>query len=87
MTKNVKGIATVVLVGAVVAGLYLHFNKSKISNAQTIVKLGGHTSVATLLTFDEAYVTAWAKALSKGSTTFQYQNKSYYTDGGKLVIA
>lgn len=87
MTKNVRGIATVVLVGAVCAGLYLHFNKSKVQNAQTIVKLGGHKSFATLISFDDAYVAAWAKALAKGLTQFQYQNKSYYTQGGLLVSA
>ena len=86
MTKNVKGILTVVVVGAVAAAVYLHFNKSKLSNARTIVQLGGSTSLPGLMVMDEAYLQAWAKALGKGLDTFQYQEKSYHTAGGKAVV-
>ena len=86
MTKNVKGILTVVSVVAVVLTAYHFTHRNSKAYAKQIVKLGGSAGYVVLLTFDEAFLKEWAKALSDGKANFSYKNSLYNTQGGKKIV-
>lgn len=83
MNKNTKGILTVLGV-VVVAGIAISvLTKNKRAFATVIMKGGAASNYATLLTFDEDYLRAWAKAVKRNQTSFEYKNETYLTQGGK----
>lgn len=84
--KNKKGIFIAAVAVAIVGttSIFLFKNK-KVQYAKTIVKYGGSRGYATLLTFGEDYLQAWAAALKKGKETFELNGSKYYTQGGLLV--
>lgn len=87
MNKNVKGVLTVIGVVAVVLAVHHFTNRGKKAAAKQIIKLNGTTSsYASLLTMDEGYVKAWAKALTKGKEDFTYNNETYRTQGGTKIV-
>ena len=67
MNKNTKGVIVVVGILAVAFAVWHMTNKSKKQYAKLIVKYGGATGYAALLTFEEGFLKAWSKALVKGS--------------------
>jgi len=85
-TKNHKGLLVSLGVVAIVAGVWYFTSHTKISYAKAIIKNNGtQGSLAVLLTFDEGYLHAWAKSLSKGRDTFTYNGKVYNTSGGIII--
>ena len=82
MNKQTKGIVTVLAVAAVVAGAFVFFNRGKAQVAKYISKMVNATYVV-LLTFEEGFLRAWAKALKKGDEAFDYNGKTYVTLTGK----
>lgn len=86
MTKNTKGVITVMALLAVVAGAWYFSNNTKKAYAKKITKLGGHNNYAVLIGFDAGFLKAWAKALGKGKKDFVYNSENYNTAGGKKII-
>jgi len=82
MSKNTKGILAVLAVSAVAMAIWHFTHQNAKAYAKTIVKMGGHRSYATLITFEEGFLKAWVKALIKGKTDFLYQDQTYNTQGG-----
>ena len=83
MNKQTKGIVTVLAVAAVVAGAFVFFNRSKSALSKFISKKTGGPYLV-LLTFDEPFLKAWAKALRQNEQTFQYLGKVHVTLTGKV---
>jgi hypothetical protein len=87
MNKNTKTVLTLVGVSLVVAAVFHFGNASKKRYAKVIIKLNGTSgSYATLLTMDEGYLRAWAKALGKGKQNFSYAGETYSSSGGKKIV-
>jgi hypothetical protein len=85
MSKNTKGIVTVVAVVVFAVAIYHFTHATKKVYAQRIIKLGGSSNYITLLTFDEGYLKEWSKALTNARETFDYNGKTYRTSGGTTV--
>jgi hypothetical protein len=85
MSKNTKGILTVVGIAAMVLVAWNLTHRNKKAYARNIIKLGGATGYATLLTFGDGFLQAWSKGLSKGKQDFSYQGETYRTQGGKKI--
>ena len=83
--KNKKGLFVILGVSAMVFAAWYMYSHTKRAYATTIVKLGGNSSFPSLMSFDEGYLKAWAKSLSKARDTFVYDGKVYNTQGGKLA--
>lgn len=83
--KKRNGIIVVAVTAIVLVGAWYLYSHTKRFYASKIVKFGGSSGFAVLLTFDEGYLKAWAKGLSKGKETFVYNGNSYYTQGGLIV--
>jgi hypothetical protein len=86
MNKTTTGILTVIGIAAIVAAVYHFTNKGKKQYAKTIVKYGGGSNYVWLLTADEGYLKAWAKALVNSKSSFDYNGKTYNAIGGKTII-
>lgn len=85
MNKNVKGaIAVVIFVGLVFIA-YKQVVPGKKRKVEYIVDHGYHSSVNTLLSFDDDYIDAWYKAAKAGSETFQVNGGTYRTKGGRAT--
>jgi len=82
MTKDTKGIITVITIAAIAVAAYHFTHGTKKSYAKTISKLNG-SSYPVLLGFDEAYLKAWAQSLLKGKIVFVYNNATYSSQSGK----
>jgi hypothetical protein len=83
MNKNLKGVVAVVLVGALVYGVYLRVYGNKHRFATIILKLGkAKGTMAKLHSFDVEFLEAWAKASKKDLPTFSFNDKIYNTQGG-----
>ena len=82
--KAGKTLTWIAIYGVVAYGAY-HFFFSKAAYARQIVSRGKYGSgVEALKSFDMAYLRAWAKAAKANRETFDYQGKTYNTQGGKL---
>ena len=85
--KNKQGLITVAVVAAVAFLAYKTFGKKKDKKfyAEQIIDSGYYTSgITNLLSFDEPFLEAWAKAAKKGEAKFMFGGKSYNTQGGKI---
>jgi hypothetical protein len=84
--KNKKGIITVLVVVAVSLVAYkMLLKKDKRFFAKQIIDEGYFTSgIETLLSFDQPFLEAWAKAAKKGETIFMFGGRTYNTQGGKI---
>lgn len=83
MNKNVKGIIGVVVVGALVYGVYMLTYGKKHHYATIILKFGkSQGTMAQLHTFDVDFLKAWAKASKNNLPTFSLNGKTYNTQGG-----
>lgn len=85
--KNKNGIITVLVVGGLAFLAYKVLGKTKDKRyyATQIINNGYYSSgITALLSFDQPYLEAWAKAAKKGEPTFMYGGKTYITQGGKL---
>lgn len=86
MTKNKTGIITVIAIaGIALAAWHLTHQNSK-AYAKQIIKLGGADGYSKLLTFDQDFLKAWSKAISKGKGDFSYKNETYRTQGGTKIV-
>jgi hypothetical protein len=85
MNKNTKGIIAVLAVAAVTVVAVRLLFKSKRAYASVIIKAGKAQNYVMLLSFDENYLRAWAKAVKKGQDTFTVNGNSYNTTGGKKL--
>lgn len=86
MNKNTKGIITIVAVAAVVLAIWHYTHQNAKAYAKAIIKLGGSSNYAVLITFEEAFLKAWAKAITAGKSEFTYQSVKYNTQGGKKIV-
>jgi hypothetical protein len=84
-SKNKKGLLVVLGVSAMVFAAWYMYSHTKRYYAKTIVKLGGNRNFAALMTFQEGYLKAWAKALIKAKTQFSFEGKDYNTAGGLVA--
>ena len=91
------------LIAVAVVAYYLYIRKRKATpgttvipgttemtkqlSAEYIVSSGNSAKLSTVLTFEEAFVKAWAKAAMAGLKSFDYNGKKYNTKGGKVVRA
>jgi hypothetical protein len=84
MKKSAGWIIAGVSIPLIAAGLYFYLKtQTKEAYANTIKKYGKSMGeISQLLTFDKPYLKAWAKAARKGQETFEYQGKTYNTQGG-----
>lgn len=87
MTKNVKGVITVIVVAAAVFAVWFFTRHTAKLYAMQIIKLNGSSgSLPVLMSFDEGFLKAWAQALKKGENEFQYNGARYNSKGGKKII-
>lgn len=84
MNSTTKGVVTILALAAVAGGVWFLLLRNKKRHAATIVKEGKSANYSTLLTFDEPFLRAWAKAAKAGNDTFTFEGKTYNTDGGKV---
>lgn len=83
MNSTTKGIISVVIVGALVYGVYMLTYGKKHHYATIILKFGKSTgTMAQLHTFDEKFLKSWAKASMRNEPTFTLDGKVYNTQGG-----
>lgn len=87
MNKNV--FTSVLVIGGLVAVYFFvvkprQLNKNK--SIDLIISKGFFTSGRSILEgFDEGYILAWGKAAKKNIEVFEYEGKTYKTQGGKQV--
>lgn len=84
MNNTLKGILAVAVVGGLV---YLAYTQSKGKTGKYITIItgtGNAENAQLLLTFDEKFLKEWAKASKRGMPTFEYQDKTHNTKGGKV---
>jgi len=90
-----KKLVLPVLIIAVV-GYYLYSRKKQSSQidkpltqseyAGIIMTSGNAGKLAELMSFQYEYVQAWANAIKKGETKFNYQGQTYNVKGGKAAL-
>lgn len=89
MNKNVKGLIVVLIVGGAAYFAYKNFSKGrykKIVINHLDANYGkdlDHTDFINKA--NQGYVKEWAKAITKGLSTFVYGGKTYNTIGGSAV--
>lgn len=77
-----KTLGWVLVYGLIGYGAYYLITKKK-RDAKTIAFSGNTTgSIDKLMTFDAAFLSAWAAAVKRKDAQFTYQNKLYVTKGG-----
>jgi hypothetical protein len=78
----------VLIIGGGSFAFYKYYWDSQKRYAQLIIKNGYYKSdISNLLSYDKAYVKAWAKAAQIHSSTFSYNGVDYNTNGGLIVKA
>lgn len=89
MNKNVKGAIVVGIVG--ILGFIAYKKLGKKDSVKIVAKYldttyGGdhYLSVKKMYQDNNGYVDNWAKAIQDGSATFQFNDKLFWTQGGKL---
>jgi hypothetical protein len=83
MKKNT--LVWIAVYGLVAYGSYYAFF-SKTAYAKKIIKAGkSNQSLQDLKIFDMAFLRAWSKAAGQNTQTFDYNGKTYNTQGGKAV--
>jgi hypothetical protein len=86
MDANKKnGYIAVAVTVAVLGAAWYMYSHTKRFYAAKITRLGGSSGFAVLMTFDQGYLKAWAKAIGKAKPTFTYDGNNYNTQGGMLV--
>ena len=89
MNKNIKGLIVVLIVGGAAYFAYKNFSKDKYKKIvinyldATFGKDIEHTKGINKA--DKGYVKEWAKAITKGLSTFVYGGKTYSTNGGSAI--
>lgn len=87
MNKQAKGVVTFLCVAAIVGAVFHFATRTKKRYAKAIIKANGTAaSLAELMTRDEGYLRSWAKAISKGKSTFSYNSENYNSTGGKKIV-
>lgn len=80
--KTIIWIGVYALVGY--GAYYMFFSKS--ADVRRIISSGASTGTPEQLSnFEAGFLRAWAKAARKGDTSFMYQQKSFFTKGGRAV--
>lgn len=83
-TRN--GLIAVALIGVAGYFAFRYFTRTKRAYINVLLKNNVTTgSSVALMTFDEPFLRAWAKAAKKAEKTFDYSGKTYNTQGGKTV--
>lgn len=82
MTKNIKGVITVLVVAAAAFAAW-HFTHQNAKSYARLIAKNTSATYLTLLTFDEGYLKSWASAIKKSSQTFIYNSETYDTLTGK----
>jgi predicted negative regulator of RcsB-dependent stress response len=89
MNKNIKGLIVVLIVGGAAYFAYKNFSKDKYKKIvinhldANFGKDIDHTNFINNANKD--YVKEWAKAITKGLSTFVYGGKTYKTNGGTAL--
>lgn len=83
--KHVSGIVIIAVITGLSAATYFLYKNKKVSYAKAILKYGGNSNYAFLLSAEEGYLKSWAKELKAGKTAFEYNGKKYNTQGGKAA--
>lgn len=88
MTKHTKGVITVVAAIAIIAAGYHFFHRTAKKYAKIIIDFNGSSLPVTQLvnTHDEAFLKAWAKALTKDMKDFSYRGEIYNPKDGKKIV-
>lgn len=86
MSKDMKGIIVVLVVAGIGYIAYKKFLKP--DSRKVVIKyldasFGGSHSEG-VKSMEKGYVDSWSKAIMSGSTTFNYNGKTYVTMGGKI---
>jgi hypothetical protein len=94
MKFDKKLVLPVIIIAAV--GYYLYSRKKQSGQvdkpltqseyAGIIITSGNHGKLSDLMSFQYEYVQAWANAITKGETKFNYQGQTYNVKGGKLAL-
>lgn len=79
-----KIIIVLITLGVLFAIYWFFIRMTKPKAIKLIVESGMHSNAnATLDSFDDKFLIAWAKAIKKASLTFIVNGKVYNTKGGK----
>jgi hypothetical protein len=94
MKLDKKLVLPVLIIAAV--GYYLYSKKKQSTQVEKpltqaeyagiIIASGNHGKLSDLMSFQYDYVQAWANAVQKGETKFNYQGQTYNVKGGKLAL-
>lgn len=84
MTKNTKGAIAVITVLGIAFLTWRLMQKNKRAYANIISKNTGNKYLI-LLTFDEGYLKAWAKAITSKNQDFSYKEETYNVLTGKKI--
>jgi len=80
---NQKTLVWVAILGGGAYVAYMILFQKKMY-AQAISNSGKYSGgIDSLLTFDKAYLKAWASAVKSGNSTFFLDGREYITDGGR----
>jgi hypothetical protein len=88
MNKNLKGVLVVVVVLGV--GYFAYKKFLKPDNKKVVTKYldatyGVDEKHKTFVNnADKGYIDTWANAINKGSNTFDYDGKTFFTKGGTV---
>lgn len=98
MNKNIKGIIAVLVIAGLGYFSYKKLGKSNIlggnpksvdvvTNYMNSIYGGDYKERKEKISkFDKGYVDNWSEAIMNGSQTFEYNGKTYITQGGKQKI-
>ena len=80
-----KTLIWIAVYGVVAYGAYyMYFSKT--AYAKKIIKAGKYKgSLEDLKSFDMAFLRVWSKAAGQNNPTFDYNGKTYNTQGGKAA--